>query len=520
MRKGLAALLALLMLVAVGCGNKAADTPADTTASTETGESASQEPVHIVVAQGADAVTLDPHKTNDQPSSRVMKQIYDTLVEQTEDLELKPGLATEWNQIDDVTWEFKLRQGVKFHNGETLTARDVKFTFDRLVDPETKAPAAFLLEPVQEVQVVDDYTVRIVLKYPFAPILSHLAHTAASILNEKAVTEAGEDYGSKPIGTGPFKFVSWTKGSHIELERFDEYWGGPAKAQKLTFRNIPEGATRAIELETGAIDIAYNIEPQDYERLQGDPNIQLVRDMTLSTNYIGFNVQKPPFDKLEVRQAINHAVNVDEIIEHILQNIGQKARGPISPLVWGAHPDLKGYEYDPEKAKELLAKAGYPNGFETTLWTNDNPVRVKIAEKVQADLAKIGVSVKIEVVEWGKYLEDTAAGKHDMFILGWVTVTGDADYGLYPLFHSSQHGSPGNRTFYTNPRVDELLDKGRQSSNPEERLQAYREAQELITADAPWLFLNVGEEVTGLAKNVKGFVMHPAGHHRLKDVTK
>lgn len=519
MRKLMSALLAATMLFAAGCGTKT-EAPKTEAPKTDAQAPATPKPFSLVIAQGADIVSLDPHKANDQPSSRVTRQIYDTLIDQDEKLQLKPGLATEWKQIDEKTWEFKLRKDVKFHNGETLKASDVKFTFERLIDPATKAPGAFIMGQLAKVEVVDDNTFRLVTKAPFAPILAHLAHTATSILNEKAVKEAGDKYAEKPVGTGPFKFVSWTTGSHVDLARFDAYWGEKAKADTVKFRAIKEGSTRAIELETGAVDIVYGLEPQDYERMKAENKVQLLRDKTLSTNYIGFNVQKAPFDKVEVRQAINHALNVDEIVQHVLLNIGEKATSPISKLVWGANTELKGYEYNQAKAKELLAKAGLPNGFKTTIWTNDNPTRMKIAEVVQSQLKKIGIDVTIEVVEWGKYLADTADGKHDMFILGWVTVTGDADYGLYSLFHSSQFGSPGNRTRYKNEKVDQLLDKGRTSGNATERMAAYKEAQQLILNDAPWLFLNTGEEVNGLKKGITGFVAHPAGHHRVKNIVK
>ncbi|HSW09701.1 MAG TPA: glutathione ABC transporter substrate-binding protein [Bacillota bacterium] len=508
MRKlaGIVLVLAMVGLMVTGCPQRAAEPTPE---------------INIVVAQGADAVSLDPHKTNDLPSARVMRHIYDTLVVQDEDLAIQPGLATEWKQIDDLTWEFKLRRGVEFHNGEALKAADVKFSFDRLLNPETASPGAFILGVLESVQVVDDYTVRLRLKQPFTPILSHLAHNVSGILNQKAVEAVGaEDYGRQPVGTGPFSFVNWTTGEHIDLVRFDGYWGTKATPNTLRFRNIREGATRAIELETGAVDIAFDIEPADYERLKGLDTVQIVRHPTLTTQYIGFNLQKPPFDRVEVRRAINHAINVPEIIEHVLLNVGRKATGPISPVVWGAHPDLEGYEFNPDRARQLLAQAGLAQGFSTTIWTNDNPIRMKIAEVVQRRLADIGITVEIQVLEWGTYLADTAAGKHDMFILGWVSVTGDADYGLYSLFHSSQFGNAGNRTFYKNERVDYLLDKGRTSAVAEERLAAYKEAQELIVADAPWLFLNVGEGVQGLGKTITGFVWHPAGHHRLTGVGK
>lgn len=470
----------------------------------------------ITVAQGADAVSLDPHRTNDQPSARVMRQIYDTLVLQLEDLTLVPGLAESWTQLDELTWQFRLRDGVTFHNGEPLRASDVKFTLDRLRDPATAAPAAFLVTFIDDIVVVDDLTVNITTKVPFVPMLSHLAHTATSILNEKAVTEAGEDYGTRVVvGTGPFKFVLWESASRIVLERNPNWWGGEVLPSQVVFRPIPEGTVRAIELETGAIDIAFGLEPLDARRLEADPNIRIAEVETLATHYIGFNVQRPPFNDVRVRRAINHAIDVDTIVEVIFRGQAVRATAPISPRVFGAHPGLEPFEYNPELARQLLAEAGHAGGFNTSIWTNNNPIRMQIAEVVQAQLGELGINVEIRVLEWGTYLADTAAGLHDMFILGWVAVTADADYGLYSLFHSSQFGDPGNRTFWSHPRVDELLDLARAESDPERRLAYYKEAQEIIHSEAPWVFLVITTEQNGLRANIEGFVPHPAGHHRL-----
>lgn len=469
----------------------------------------------LVVAQGADPKSLDPHASNDQPSSRVNKQIYSTLVEATEEMELQPGLAEIWEQVDEKTWIFHLREGVKFHNGEELKASDVEFSLKRMAEsPEV----AHIIEAVTSVKALDEYTVEIKTEEPFAPILSHLAHTAASILNEKVVTEAGDDYQNHPIGTGPFKFVSHEAGDQVTLERFDDYYGEKAHVKTLIFRNIPEGTNRTIGLETGEVDIAYDIEPMDLERVREHSNLELLEEASLSTAYIGFNTQKEPFNDKKVRQALNHAIDVDEIIDVVLEGGGTKANGPINDRVFGYYEELEGYEYDPDKARDLLAEAGYPDGFKTSIWTNDNPVRLRIAELVQAQLLEVGVEASIEEVEWGAYLDRTAAGEHDMFILGWVTVTADADYGLYALYHSSQHGSAGNRTFFTNSEVDELLDKGRVSIDESERLAAYNRAQEIIVEEAPQLFLYFDTDKAGIQSYIEGFKLHPAGHHRLAQV--
>lgn len=470
----------------------------------------------LVVAQGADAKSLDPHATNDQPSSRVMKQIYNTLVASTVDMEIVPALAESWESIDELTWEFKLASGVKFHNGEEFKASDVKFTYDRML---ASPSVSHILGPVTEIKVVDDYTVQIITSEPFAPLLSHLTHTASSILNEKAVTASGEDYGQEPVGTGPFAFDNWQSGDRITLKAFEDYFQGASKVKTVVFRNVPEGTNRTVGLETGEIDIAYDVEPIDKNLVMDNAGLELIEGPSLSSQYLGFNTRKAPFDNVKVRQAINYAVNVQEIIDVVLEGAGEVAKSPLMELIFGSNEDIQGYSHDVEKAKELLKEAGFENGFKTSIWTNDNPVRVRIAEIVQAQLKEIGIEANIEVVEWGAFLDRTSAGEHDMFILGWTTVTGDADYGLYALYHSSQHGDAGNRFFYTNPEVDKLLDIGKTEVDTDKRLAAYKEAQEIIVADAPQLFLYFQTQNVGENKAIKGFQLHPAGHHSLYNVT-
>jgi peptide/nickel transport system substrate-binding protein len=470
----------------------------------------------LVVGMGGDAVSLDPHATNDQPSSRVSRQIYDTLILQTEDLDLVPALAVEWEQVDDTTFEFKLREGVLFHNGEELKASDVKFTLERALESTF---IGHIVGAINGVEVVDDYTVRISTARPFAPLLTHLAHPATAILNEKAVTEGGEDYGQNPVGTGAFKFVSWTTGDNIVLERFDDFWGDNALVKQVTFRAIPDNSVRTIQLETGELDIAYDIQPSDVTRVENDPNLVLLRDANLSTTYVGFNADKEPFDDVRVRQAINYAIDMEAVVNTVYAGVGSPAKGPLGPNVFGSNQDLVAYGQDIEKAKELLAEAGFPDGFETTLWTNENQQRIDIATIVQEQLDAVGITVTVEIVEWGQYLQDTAEGRHDMFILGWTTVTADADYGLYALFHSAQVGNAGNRTFYRNAEVDRLLDLGRSTIDQDDRLAAYEEAQQIIRDEAPWIFTWTGENLAGLRKNVTGFRQHPAGHHKLDKVT-
>lgn len=520
-------LVLTLLLAACGGGGDNANTGTDKPEEVETGEETGgeEEPAGeadanatLTVADGSEPKSMDPHGTNDQPSSRVNVQMYDRLVEANEDMEIIPGLATEWSQdeADPRVWNFKLREGVKFHNGEDFKSSDVVFTFERMLDsPEV----AHIIGAVEKVEADGDYGVIITTAEPFAPLLSHLSHTASSILSEKAVTEFGEDYAMNPVGTGPFVFEDFAAQDHVTLKRNEEYWGEKAGVETLIFRPINEGAQRRIGLETGEIDIAYDIEPMDREDIRNNDDLKLPEDQSLSTAYIGFNTTKAPFDNKEVRQAINYAVNVEDVINIALEGAGTPANGPINDRVFGYNPELQAYEYDVEKAKTMLADAGLADGFSTTVWLNDSPVRIKIAETIQANLQEVGVDVKIEQMEWAAYLDGTGRGDHEMFILGWVTVTGDADYGLYALYHSTQHGSAGNRTFYTNAEVDKYLDEGRTTVDPDARLAAYKAAQEIIVEDAPQIFLYFDNQNVGHQNHVNGFKLHPAGHHRMSSVT-
>lgn len=474
----------------------------------------------IIVAQGADPASLDPHGKNEQPASRVRIQMFETLVNTDAEMNIHPGLAESWEQIDEQTWEFKLREGVLFHNGEELTANDVLYTFARAKEaPEVAHIVAAMLD-LDACEALDTYTVRLVTTEPFGPMLTHLAHPAAgAIVNEKATEEAGDEFGIKPVGTGPFKFVSWDIQEQIVLERYEDYWGEPAKTQRIVFRPISENTVRTIELETGAVHIAYDIPPNDVAKVEENDALQMIRASNFSTTYVGFNCAKEPFDDVRVRQAINYAVNMDEIVEAVYKGTGSPAKGALGPNVRFSNQDLEPYEYDPDKAIELLAEAGYGDGdIELVIWTNDNQLRVDIATMMVFQLSQVGITASQETVEWGAYLDDTAAGKHDLFILGWTTVTGDADYGLYALFHSSQHGEAGNRTFYTDERVDELLDEARAALD-EDRGALYYEAQQIIRDDAPWIFTWTGEDLVGADARIDGFELHPAGSYKLAPVS-
>ncbi|MCL2696310.1 MAG: ABC transporter substrate-binding protein, partial [Clostridiales bacterium] len=445
----------------------------------------------------------------------------DTLVTLNDSMNIVPMLATDWARVDELNWQFTLRQGVKFHNGEELKALDVAFSFNRLIDPATAAAAAFMLSSVEKTTAIDDYTVQITTKAPFASILYNLTHAACSILNEKAVTAGGDNYGQNPVGTGAFKFVRWAKNQAVTLEKFQDYYAGPAAIDEMVIRFIPESATAVAELQTGGVDIVLNVPPQYRRVIENEADLKIDSISTFIVKYIAFDHRKAPFDDIRVRQAVNYATDNQAIINVAYEGNAQQLTGPLAPLINGYNPALKGYGLDIEKAKQLMADAGYANGFSTTLYLSDKEEDAKIATVLKEQLKEIGVELELQIIEWGPYLARTAEGV-PMFILGWTTVTADADNGMYSNFHSRAWGNQGNRSFYKNAEVDRLLDAARSEFDPAARTKMYQDASALIVEDAVWDFLSVNNYMVGMNKHVTGFKPVPTTLFRFYsiDITK
>ena len=472
----------------------------------------------LTVAQVADITTLDPHKANDVYSANVMKQIYNYLVKINDKIEVEKDLAESWENPDEKTWLFHLRKGVKFHNGEELTAADVVFSIERLLDPEMNAPGAWLLKEVDFVEEVDKYTVKIVTKNAFAPLLSNLARYEMAILNQKAVEGAGEDYAKSPVGTGPFMFESRHYGDKVELRKFEEYFEGAPKVDKIVYRAIPEDATRVIELESGGIDIMYNLPPQEFDRLSDEKGLSIHETVGQSTLYIGMDLTHPPFDNQKLRQAMNYAVDKQAVIDAVFFGKADPSFGVLSPSIWGFDRSLKpAYPYDPEKAVQLMKEAGFADGFSCELWTDPRTERKSVCELVQAYLAQIGIKAEIKIMEWGSFLSATKKGSKAMFVLGW-TGTGDADGGLFPRFHSSGIQA-SNREFYSNEETDKLLEKGRTTVDIEARKNVYKQIQAKLLEEAPDIFIAVPKFMSASKSNISGYTQYPNNINPLYSVS-
>lgn len=502
----LIAMTVLLVSSLAGCGE---DKKSDTAAAKKDS---------LVVAMASDAKSLDPQTVNDVASSNVIAQIYETLVQINDKGEIVPMLAESFKQVDDVTYEFKLKKGVKFQNGEEMKASDVKFSFERA---SKQAIIAHIMGAIDTTsfKTPDDYTISFKIKKASSGFLAGLTHTGASILSEKAVKEEGDSFGMKPVGTGPFKFVSWSKGNKVELARFDDFHGTKPKFSKLTIKVIPEATNRTIELESGGVDIAYDIPASDLSRVQENSKLQLLRVADNSTAYMAMNTQKKPFNDVKVRQAISYAIDTKAVVKTAFRGVGNAAVGPISPNIKYSDKSLQVHEYNVQKAKELLKEAGYPNGFKTTIWTNDKKERTDMATVIQSELKEVGITVDIKVMEWGAYLTELAKGTQDMFILGWVCQTPDPDMAVYSPFYSGNAGAGGNMSFLKDSKLDDLILKGRTMKDSDERKEVYYDIQKEIKDQAPWVFLNNGEQIAGASKSVKGFKPSPAGYHILYNVS-
>lgn len=465
------------------------------------------------VALASDVVTLDPALHTDVYSDHVSSQIQETLFTVDFELRIVPLLAERLEQSDDRTYVVTLRRGVRFHNGDPLTANDVVFSLQRVVDPTLRSPrAGRLAEPLGQagrIVALDRDTVQITLTAPYAPFLERLTQPYSAILNRRAVTEAGDGYGRQPVGTGPFKFVEWKTGEAVTLERNAEYWGIPAHVDRLVFKPIPDNATRVASLEAGEVDHLAAVPVEEVPRLREDPRFTTQVRPAVSITFLGFNTSRGPLSDPLLRQAIASVLDRDELVRTIYAGTGQQAVSALDPASWAFEPDVEVYRPDVVRARELLARSSC-RGEELGLAVNQAGEARHTAERIQGVLnQELGLPVRINVMEWGAYLDYLRTGdRHQMYLITW-SGGADPDSTLFPLFHSKNWGAAGNRAWYRNERVDALLEMAQSTVDQQDRAEHYREAQRLIARDVP--ILPVRHGVNSVASNVRvhGFQVHP-----------
>lgn len=380
-----------------------------------------------------------------------------------------------------------------------------------------KPASRVMIDAITKVEIIDDYTVKLILSEPSSPLLFGLAHPLTAILNEKDTIAKNDVIATEPVGTGPYKFVEWGSGEKIELVAFDDYFEGRPKIDNLTYRAITENSSRLAALETREIDIAYNMDAIDSGMIEKNPDLQLISKPTTSTEYITFNNTKAPFDNKDFRKAVNYALDKQSMSDSIFMGKAIPANSIVNPNVFGHSDSVEGYPYNKEKAIEYLKKSGIQNPS-FTLFVNDNTTRLQLAQIIQANLKEIGIDMKIETLEWGTYLQKTAQGEHQALLGGWVSGTSDADIVFFPLLHSSSHGGAGNRAFYTNKELDKVIEEARLTSDSAERKALFFKGQEILQEDAPFGLLLYKNENIGLNKRVKGFKYDATTMHNLKDL--
>jgi peptide/nickel transport system substrate-binding protein len=476
----------------------------------------------LVIGLLAEPVTMDPPQITDLNSTRVIKRMFEGLTAQElGSYKIVPGLAQSWDiSKDGLTYTFKLRPNVKFHDGAPLTAEAVRFCFERQMNDKgpyyatgTYPYVKGFLGNVAGVEVIDPLTVQIKLKAPLTPFLQYLAHHSLYVYSPEALKKFGKDIVKNPVGTGPFKLETWEPGVKVVLARNDQYWGGAPKIRQAIYVPIIEAQARLAAIKTGEIDLTMDVPPDSLADLRKDGDVVVAETNSSAVWYITLNTRHPILKDRRVRQALNYAVNKDAIIRDILKGTAIVARGPMSPVYGPFYEEnLQKYPHDPEKARALLKDAGYAGGFELTFLVPESgsgmQSPVEMATVIQANLAQVGVRAKIQTMEWGAYLKKYLEGP-DMAEMSWNPSIGDPDHMMYMLLSSDRFPPAFNAGFYQNEKVDDLLRKGRTTIDEKTRVPLYKEAQKLVVEDAPWIFVDHGKQVIIHRKRVQGFKLHP-----------
>lgn len=460
--------------------------------------------------------TLDPAFATADRDGRMVALLYDSLIRFDESGKVIPLLAKSWETPDDVTLIFHLVDNAKFHNGDPFTAKDVKYSFERVLDPAVGSPRTWVFEKVkgakdfmeenaaevEGIEVIDDYTVKIILEKPFAPFLSMLGMPAAHIVDKNEIEKYADqkDYALKPVGTGPYKFVEFTEGDKFIVEANEDYFAGRPYVDGINFRIIQDESTQVAEFEAGNLD-ELEIPSADVDRFRSNPDYSpyIVTYNTFWNYYIGLTFDEEPFDDVRVRKAFCYAVDREGIINTVRRNVGVVSNGPIPPGLDGYREGLNTYSYDLDKAKELLVEAGYSsdNPCSIELWHSDAKENVALLEPIQAMLNQAGFDVKLVAMEWNSYKAAVREGKAQAFYLSWGADYPDAENYLYPLFHSSMSGGGGNETRYNNPEFDKAIEQAQATSDYNERLKLYQKAEDITIEDAArlWVYLSIKWDV-------------------------
>jgi peptide/nickel transport system substrate-binding protein len=488
----------------------------------------------LVIGLASEPTSLDPHRTGQRVAQQVMQSIYDCLVLKDEDGTFHPALAASWETSSDGTsMDFIVREDVVFHDGSPLNVDAVKFSFDRVLDPDTTPPLSrFMAGTLESVDVIDESTVRFNFERPFAPFMDGVGQSFLAILSPSALEEAGDEHGRRPIGTGPYRFVEWAEGSHITLERNDDYsWSsqvfdhtGPPRPDSLTWRIVPETGTRIATVETGELLITEGVPEDDVERLRSDGIDVIVFPAPGFGDYIHFNTLNSPTDELEVRQALNYSIDRDELNDGLFAGLCPPMFSPLRPNVFGYWEGSEeiGYSYDPERSRELLEQAGWSEGSNGIREKDgrqlelDWPVSTfqigrRYAEAIQQQARQVGIHLELNFTEFA--LHQSLLDEEDGYHLHTSRMTWPDPDMMFSQYHSSELRPGGNnRCRITNPEMDEALERGRESLEPDDRLAAYEDVQRIIIEESYTVSLCHPVEVFAHHASVHGLRIDPISY--------
>jgi peptide/nickel transport system substrate-binding protein len=457
---------------------------------------------------------LDPRVGIDAQSERIDSLIFDDLLDRDEHLNVTPALAESWQIPDPLTYIFHIRLGVHFHDGHPLTSRDVKWTFDSLLQGKIRSTRAAAYRYVDHIEAPDETTVIFHLKEPFSNLLWNLSDGSMGIVPYGSLSEIT----SQPIGSGPFRYVSAEPDKEVILERNDSYWGAKAHVQRLRFTVVPDPTTRALELRKGSADIASNALTSDTVlALQKEPNLEVEQSPGTILSYLAFNLRDPILRDVRVRQAIAYAIDRRPMIEYLWRNFAQPAASILPPQSWACNPDVPKYDFAPEKANKILDDAGYPEKdgvrFHLTIKTSTEESTRLLAAVLQQQLRAVGIVLDIRTFEFATFFADVTSGAYQIYSLRWIGSNEDPDIFEY-AFHSDNfppHGA--NRSYYVNPRIDVLIGQGRSETDLDRRKAIYDEVQTILATDLPYINLWFLDNVLVHTKRVRNIHLNPSGNY-------
>jgi peptide/nickel transport system substrate-binding protein len=476
--------------------------------------SAKPDPDTLVMIIENSPTNLDPRVGLDAQSERIDELLFDDLCTRDDHLNIQPGLAERWDIPDPVTYVFHLHQGVKFHDGRALTSRDVKWTFDSLLQGRIRSTKAAAYRAVDRIDAPDDSTVVFHLKEPFATFLWNVSDGAIGIVPYGS----GDDISQNPIGSGPFRFVSAEPDKEVVMERNDGYWGEKAHLRRVRFAVIPDATTRALELRKGSADIAVtSLTGDTVLALEHESNLEILRAPGTVLAYVAFNTRDPILRDARVRQALAYAIDRTPMIHYLMRDFARPAYSLLPPESWAYNGDVPHYDYNPDRARQLLEQAGYPavNGvrFHLTLKTSTDENPRLVAAVLQQQLRDVGIALDIRTFEFATFFSDITRGAYQLHTLRWVGGNEDPDIFEY-VFHSAKFSPHGaNRTYYANPRVDALIDQARGELDQNVRKQIYAEIQRIVADDLPYINLWYLENVMVHTRRVRNLTLNPPGNY-------